>query len=337
MLTCNCGEYKLAALSYSVSGQRRVRLPISRWAIVKSTETGAVEAVGEIAVAAIPNNQTGRGVFSVIDDPSRVVPAIEFRNVNFAYDDQVVLENLSFRLLRGELLIVLSSSGGGKSTILRLALGLSRPDSGEIMIDGEEITDYDDEALNQVRQRIGMDFQDGALFDSLSVYDNIAFRCHENGVAEDVIQEEVHRLLGFVDMEEASEMMPAELSGGMRIRVGIARALAGNPHILLLDEPTNGLDPPTARSICELSIKLRDLMDVSSIFVTHGLENVRLLSSTYAEMAPDGATVLNEEGDSLCLVNTKIMMLRDGCINFLGTDEELFKTEDPYIRNFLLL
>ena len=274
---------------------------------------------------------------SKIDDASRVTPAIEFRNVNFAYDDQVILDDLSFKLMRGELLIVLSSSGGGKSTILKLAIGLIKADDGQILIDGEDITNHNEDELNRVRQRIGMDFQDGALFDSLSVYDNVAFRCHENGIPEDVVEQEVRRLLHFVDLDDAIDKMPAELSGGMRVRVGIARALIGNPHIILLDEPTAGLDPPTARSMCELGIKLRDLRDVSSILVTHGLENVRFLTSTYATYDSTGQSVFEKEDDRLCLINTRVMMLHNGRVHFLGSDEELFKSEDPYIRRFLLL
>ena len=276
-------------------------------------------------------------VFTAIDDDTRVIPAVEFRNVNFAYDDQIILNDISFRVMRGELLIVLSASGGGKSTILKLTLGLMKPDAGRILIDGEDITDYGEEALNRVRLRIGVHFQDGALFDSLSVYDNVAFRCHEQGVPEEIVEQEVRRLLRFVDLEDAIHMMPAQLSGGMRVRVGIARALAGKPRTLLMDEPTGGLDPPTAWSMCELGIKLRDLRDVSAILVTHGLDNVRFISSTYADYGPNGQVMLVEEKDRLCLINTKIMMLRNGRIIFNGSDEELFRSDDAYIREFLLL
>jgi len=281
--------------------------------------------------------QAELGIDSPIDDQTRLTPAIEFRRVNVAYDDQIVLHDVSFKVHRGELLIVLSSSGGGKSTILRVALGLLKPDDGQILIDGEDITDYDEEMLNRVRQRIGMDFQDGALFDSLSVYDNVAFRCHENGLPEDQVEMEVRRLLRFVNLEDAIDRMPAELSGGMRIRVGVARALVGNPHIILLDEPTAGLDPPTARAICELALKLRDLRDVSTVFVTHELDSLRFLTSTYAQINASGDAVFTEEDDRLCLINTKVIMLREGRVFFYGSDEELFKSENPYIREFLLV
>ena len=291
---------------------------------------------------AVPGNEsnygeTSAGIFTTIDDETRVIPAVEFRNVKFAYGDQIVLDDISFRVMRGELLIVLSASGGGKSTILKLTLGLMKPDEGRILIDGEDITDYDEDALNRVRQRIGVHFQDGALFDSLSVYDNVAFRCHERGIPEEIVEQEVRRLLRFVDLEDAVDMMPAQLSGGMRVRVGIARALAGKPRTLLMDEPTGGLDPPTAWSMCELGIKLRDLRDVSAIVITHGIENVRFMASTYAVYGPNDAVMLLEEKDRLCLINTKIMMLRGGRVIFNGSDEELFRSDDTYIREFLLL
>lgn len=281
--------------------------------------------------------ETDARVFTAVDDQTRVIPAIEFRNVTFAYDDQPVLNDISFRVLRGELLVVLSASGGGKSTILKLALGLMKPDEGRILIDGEDITDHDEEALNRVRQRIGVGFQEGALFDSLSVYENVAFRCHENGVPEEIVEQEVRRLLRFVDLEDAIDMMPAQLSGGMRVRVGIARALAGKPRTLLMDEPTGGLDPPTAWSMCELGIRLRDLRDVSAILVTHALEYVRFMASTYAAYGPNDEVIFMPENDRLCLINTKIMMLREGRIIFNGSDEELFRSNDIYIREFLLL
>ena len=277
------------------------------------------------------------GIFTTIDDDSRVIPAVEFRNVGFAYDDQIILNDVSFTVMRGELLIALGASGSGKSTILKLTLGLIKPQKGRILIDGEDITDYDEEALNRVRQRIGVGFQEGALFDSLSVYDNVAFKCHERGVPEDIVEQEVRRLLRFVDLEDAIDMMPAQLSGGMRVRVGIARALAGKPRTLLMDEPTGGLDPPTAWSVCELGIKLRDLRDVSAILVTHAIEYVRFLASTYASYGRNGEVMLMAENDRLCLINTKIMMLRGARIIFNGSDEEFFSSEDQNIREFLLL
>lgn len=269
------------------------------------------------------------------DDAKRIVPAIEFRDVSLAYDDQVILDAISFRVRRGETKIVLGGSGTGKSTIINLVLGLIKPDAGQIIIDGEDVTGYDEMKMTDVRKKLGMVFQEGALFDSLSVYDNVAYRLHESGVDEDEVEHEVRRMLHFVNLEDAIDKMPAELSGGMRRRVGIARALVGNPSIVLFDEPTAGLDPPTARTICELAIKLRDLEDVSSIFVTHEMNNLEYLSSEYAIVNENGEVLFELEGEKLCLVNTEVIMLRDGKIVFSGKDEQLRATNDPYIHRFI--
>jgi phospholipid/cholesterol/gamma-HCH transport system ATP-binding protein len=189
--------------------------------------------------------------------------------------------------------------------------------------------------MMRVRKKIGMVFQEGALFDSLSVFDNVAYRLHEQGVEDEEVEKEVRRMLQFVDLEDAIDKMPDELSGGMRRRVGIARALVGDPQIVMFDEPTAGLDPPTARTICELAIKLRDLQDVSSIFVTHEMKNLEYLSSEYAIVDENGNVVFEEEGNRLCIINTEILMLRQGNIIFSGKEEELFATDDVYIKRFI--
>ena len=273
--------------------------------------------------------------FAEVDDSKRIVPAIEFRDVHLSFDDRKILDGLSFIVNRGEAKIILGGSGGGKSTAINLVLGLLKPDSGRILVDGEDITDYNEAEMMSVRKKIGMVFQEGALFDSLSVYDNVAYRLHEQGVPEGEVEQEVRRMLRFVNLEDAIDKMPSELSGGMRRRVGIARALVGGPKIVLFDEPTAGLDPPTARTICELAIKLRDLEDVSAIFVTHEMNNVQYLTSEYAVVGEDGEVTFEREGEKLCLVNTKILMLRGGNIIFSGTDEALRKSDDPYITGFI--
>ncbi|HLA11287.1 MAG TPA: ATP-binding cassette domain-containing protein [Pyrinomonadaceae bacterium] len=286
-------------------------------------------------VASPISDWSAESSFAEVDDSDRAIPAIEFRDVLLAFDDRVVLDHLSFKVMKGETKIILGGSGGGKSTIIKLVLGLLKPDAGRVLVDGEDITVYNEVQMMRVRKKIGMVFQEGALFDSLSVYDNVAYRLHEQGVPESEVEPEVRRMLRFVNLEDAIDKMPAELSGGMRRRVGIARALVGDPKIVLFDEPTAGLDPPTARTICELAMKLRDLEDVSSIFVTHEMNNLHYICSEYAVVNEEGQVVFELEGERLCLTNSKVMMMRNGKIIFSGTDESLRHAEDPYIQKFL--
>src|SRR5882672_4245697 len=282
----------------------------------------------------VSDNAAG-STFHEVDDQHRATPAIEFRDVRLAFDERVILNGLSFKVLKGETKIILGGSGGGKSTIIKLVLGLLKPDAGQVLVDGVDVTDFSEVQMMSVRKKIGMVFQEGALFDSLSVYDNVAYRLHEQGRSEDEVEPEVRRMLRFVNLEDAIDKMPAELSGGMRRRVGIARALIGDPKIVLFDEPTAGLDPPTARTICELAMKLRDLEDVSSIFVTHEMNNLEYLCSEYAVVNEEGQVVFEREGERLCLINSKVLMMREGNIIFSGTDETLKKAPDPYIQRFL--
>lgn len=281
------------------------------------------------------SENAAESTFAEVDDRDRAIPAIEFRDVHLGFDDRKVLDGLSFKVMKGETKIILGGSGSGKSTTIKLVLGLLKPDAGRILVDGEDITDFTEVEMMRVRKKIGMVFQEGALFDSLSVYDNVAFRLHEQGVPEEEVEPEVRRMLRFVNLEEAIDKMPIELSGGMRRRVGIARALVGDPKIVMFDEPTAGLDPPTARTICELAMKLRDLEDVSSIFVTHEMNNLEYLCSEYAVVNDAGDVVFEKEGERLCLINTKVMMIRNGKPIFHGTDEALKKAEDLYIQKFL--
>jgi phospholipid/cholesterol/gamma-HCH transport system ATP-binding protein len=279
--------------------------------------------------------QAADSTFREVDDTERAIPAIEFRNVTIEFDGRKVLDNLSFKVMKGETKIILGGSGCGKSTTIKLVLGLLKPDSGQVLVDGEDVTNYSEVQMMNVRKKIGMIFQEGALFDSLSVYDNVAFKLHEQGVPEEEVETEVRRMLRFVNLEPAIDKMPAELSGGMRRRVGIARALVGDPKIVMFDEPTAGLDPPTARTICELAMKLRDLEDVSSIFVTHEMNNLDYLCSEYAVVNEAGEVVFEKEGEKLCLINSKVLMMSDGQVIFSGTDESLRRSEDKYIQKFL--
>ncbi len=270
-----------------------------------------------------------------MSDTPEVTPAIEFRDVVLAYDERVILDGISFAVQPGETKIVLGGSGTGKSTILKLAMGLIKPDAGQILVDGEEVSQLGEEDLFPLRQKLGMIFQDGALFDSLSVWENVGFRLLEKNTPTAEVDEAVRRTLRFVNLEDAIDKMPNELSGGMRRRVGIARALVGSPKIILYDEPTAGLDPPTARTICELAMKLRDLEGVSSIFVTHRIDDARQMSSEFVTINEVGEMEIVKENDDFCLVNTRFIMLRRGKIIFSGTDEQLFASTDPYIKSFL--
>jgi phospholipid/cholesterol/gamma-HCH transport system ATP-binding protein len=262
-------------------------------------------------------------------------PAVEFRNVHFSFDDEKVLDAISFSVMRGEIKIILSGSGGGKSTILKLILGLLKPDEGQILVDGEDITEYDESQLKPARDKIGMVFQEGALFDSLSVYDNVAYRLHEEDVPEEQVESEVLQLLRFVDLDKELDKLPNELSGGMQKRVSIARALVGNPKLILFDEPTVALDPPTAATISELIIRLRDLENIASILVTHEMDTVKYITTAYASITEKGEVTVKDEEDKFCLSNTKILMLQDGRVIFSGTNEEFVQSEDAYIQKFI--
>jgi len=292
----------------------------------------------ESAAHAADSAATRRGQVDAMageTDSLLAVPAIEFRHVDFSYDDNKVLDDLSFQVAKGEIKIILSGSGGGKSTILKLILGLLKPNAGQIFIDGEEISGREETEMQEVRDKIGMVFQEGALFDSLSVYENVAYRLQDRGTPEEEIEEEVRSLLQFVKLDKEMDKLPSELSGGMRKRVSVARALVGDPRIVLFDEPTVALDPPTSGTICDLIIELRDLENVSSIVVTHEMDVVKYLTSEYLSVSEKGDIQFKDEGEKLCLTNTKILMLRDGRVIFSGTSKELIESDDSYIQEFI--
>ena len=268
------------------------------------------------------------------DHPAAITPRIEFREVSLAFGRKVVLDRVSFTVQPGEMKVVLGQSGSGKSTILRLALGLLKPNAGEIFINGAEIAHLPEEELTQVRQKMSMVFQEGALFDSLSVYENIAYRPRELGWPEDRIANAVQRVLAFAGLAGVADELPAALSGGTRRMVAIARAIVDQPEIIFFDEPTVGLDPPTTHKLCDAAIRLRDLEQTTSLFVTHKLADVRYLASNYAVKTPDNRIEIRAEANALCLLNTKFLMLYQGHIAFDGTDEQLWAATDPFLRAF---
>jgi len=263
--------------------------------------------------------------------------AIEFKNVWHSYDgEHYVLQDISFTVARGEMVVILGGSGSGKSTILRLVLGLQKPDRGQIFINGRETTHLAEDELLAVRRKMGIVFQSGALFDSLTVRENVGYRLSEEGWPDEKIEEEVKRQLAFIEFKGDMDVLPGELSGGMRRAVAIARALVGGPEILLFDEPTAGLDPPTARTLCELAAKYRDLQDGASIFVTHRMDDVRFLSSILYTRTPVGTiSVLHRNNENFSLINTRFIILRHHRIYFSGTEEQLRRSTDPYIQEFI--
>ena len=259
---------------------------------------------------------------------------LELERVSKVYGDLRVLDRVSLKLAPGETKIILGGSGSGKSTILKLLMGLESPDEGRVWIDGEEITDLNEQEMGRIRPKVGMVFQESGLFDSMSVFENVAYRLYEIRVPEDEIEDRVQKALGFVGLETAIDKLPAELSGGMKRRVALARALISEPRIMLYDEPTAGLDPVTSRRINELIIRLRDTQGVSGVFVTHRLRDAFTLATEYAEWKNGELHFVQEDG-TFCIANTKFVMLHEGQIIFEGPDELLRSSRDPYIRRFL--
>jgi phospholipid/cholesterol/gamma-HCH transport system ATP-binding protein len=261
-------------------------------------------------------------------------PIIIFDRVSLAFDEKVILNEVSFTLIKGHTKLILGASGAGKSTILKLILGLLRADAGRIWVNGEQIDRMREEELMKVRVDLGMVFQEGALFDSLTVRENVGYKLYEETSAPlEQIDQRVKEVLGFVGLAEYIDRMPSELSGGQRRRVAIARAMAAKPRILLYDEPTTGLDPITALTIDDEITKLRDLEGVSSILVTHQLRDAFHVATT---------TAVRENGrerfvpaDSKKADEAEFLMLRDGQVIFEGNASELRSSKDEYIQRFL--
>jgi len=261
-------------------------------------------------------------------------PAVVFKNVSLAFDDKVVLRDVSFTLLPGHTKIILGASGSGKSTILKLILGLWKPDGGEIWVHGSRIDTMPETELMKVRNHLGMVFQEGALFDSLTVAENVGYKLYEETeMPLETVRSRVEEVLGFVRLSEYIDKMPSELSGGQRRRVAIARAMAFKPPTLLYDEATTGLDPITATTIDEEILKLRDLENVSSIVVTHQLRDAFFVATH--EAIRDGSSIEITAADAQKCDEAEFIMLKDGLITFEGNAAELRASTDPYIQTFL--
>lgn len=266
--------------------------------------------------------------------PALDQPVVSFRDVELSFD-RPVLRGVSFDLFPGTTKIILGGSGSGKTTILRLILGLLRPDAGSIVVEGTEVARLAEDELRAVRLKIGMVFQEGALFDSLTVAENVGYRLREDGELDEAgIEERVREMLGFVGLAAFYDKMPSELSGGQRRRVAVARALAARPQIMLYDEPTTGLDPITATAITDLIVKVRDLDGVSSILVTHQLRDAFNVARTFVFRKGDDY-VYNVVENTKILAGTEFLMLSEGKVHFEGSAHELRASADPYIREFL--
>ena len=272
-------------------------------------------------------------VFEEDQSVDTVHKAIIFEDVSISFEDSPVLDGVSFELKRGETKVVLGVAGSGKSTILKLCLGLLQPDRGRIYVLGHDITTMSEEELFDLRSKVGIVFQESALFDSLTVRDNVAFRLMEEHLPESEVEKRVRESLSFVELEDAIDKFPAELSGGMRRRVGIARAIITQPEVLLYDSPTGGLDPITSTTIIELIMKQRDVIKTSALLVTHRLQDGFTLAGHYYD--PASKHMKPSDGKPSLDIRTSFMILREGKAVFEGSAHELGQVQDPYIKEYI--
>ncbi len=273
-------------------------------------------------------------------DPKQILaepgaPVIVFDHVQLAFDDKVVLKDVSFTLIKGHTKIILGASGSGKSTSLKIITGLLKADAGVVWVNGQRVDQLSEREMMAVRADLGMIFQEGALFDSLTVRENVGYKLYEEtDLPLEQIDRRVEEVLGFIGLLEHIDKMPSELSGGQRRRVAIARAMSFKPRILLYDEATTGLDPITATTVDDEIIKLRDLEKVSSIVVTHQLRDAFYIATHMAVRDAGGAVRIvpaTREKER----EAEFIMLRDGLIVFEGDADALRNATDPYIREFL--
>ncbi len=263
--------------------------------------------------------------------PASTGPVLEFRNVSIGFDHPV-LQDVSFSVGPDETRILLGPAGVGKSVLLKLANGLLSPDSGTVHLFGEDISHMPEQQLFDLRTRTGMVFQEGALFDSLTVRDNVAYQLIQEEAPDHEIDTRVREALRFVALEQTFSLFPGSLSGGMRRRVAIARALINNPHLLLYDSPTGGLDPVTSTTIIELIVKQRDVYRTPSVLVTHRLQDAFTMCSHRFEPAEDRMVGLPEDQTNR---NTTFLMLAEGHLIFDGSLHELVSSQDPFVREFI--
>jgi phospholipid/cholesterol/gamma-HCH transport system ATP-binding protein len=261
--------------------------------------------------------------------------AIEFNNVRLGFDEGEILCGVTFSAQERETVILLGETGTGKTLLLKLASGLLRPDSGSIRVLGKDISGMPESELLETRRQIGFVFQEGALFDSLTVGENVAYRLYEDGVGDEEIEPRVQEVLRFVELGHTSDKLPSELSGGMRRRVAIARALVTRPPIVLYDSPTAGLDPITSQTIISLILRLRDVYGVTALLATHRLQDGFALANFHFD--PQSKKVRRDSSpESAGVAPTRFLVLRAGKIYFEGSPDELMKSQDPYLQRFLI-
>ena len=272
----------------------------------------------------------------VLEPHPAIAPAVVFDRVTFGFDERVVLRDVSFTLPRGSMKILLGASGAGKSVLLKLILGLLRPDSGTIIVNGYRVSDMSEGELLRLRAEVGMLFQEGALFDSLTVAENVGYRLYEEtDMPLDQVRKRVEEVLEFIGLKDYIERLPSELSGGQRRRVAIARAMAAKPNLLLFDDPTSGLDPIIATTVDDEIVKLRDLQHVTSIVVTHQIRDAFYVAHHEARLEA-GRLVIRTLGENEASRAT-FMVLHDAQICFEGTAAELRASRDRYLREFLFM
>jgi phospholipid/cholesterol/gamma-HCH transport system ATP-binding protein len=259
-------------------------------------------------------------------------PVVEFKNVSIGFDGHPVLEDVSFSVAHGETRILLGPAGGGKSVLMKLANGLIEPDSGEIRIFGRALQTMSQRELYEMRAHVGMVFQESALFDSLNVEDNVAYRLEEEHVDPAEVRERVLEALRFVELEKAIDKFPSELSGGMQRRVSIARAIIGRPDLILYDSPTGGLDPITSTTIIELVIKQRDVSRTTCLLITNRLQNAFTLATHRYNLQKNCMERIPDGGID---PSTKFLVLNEGKVAFDGATLELTHTQDPWLRAYL--
>ena len=263
-------------------------------------------------------------------------PVIAFEDVRLSFDEGEVLRGVSFQVALRETKVLVGETGAGKTLLLKLAAGLLRPDVGRIFVLASEVTAMTENDLLDFRRQMGFVFQEGALFDSLTVAENVAFRLREEGVEEQEIEQRVREALCFVEMEDALEKLPGELSGGMRRRVSIARALVARPPIVLYDSPTAGLDPVTAQTIITLILRLRDLHGVTALLATHRLQDAFALANFRFDPETRRVVPWAQDGSRPGVPATNFLVLREGRIYFEGDQRKILDSRDSYVRSFLV-